>query len=104
MDLRSTEDSSTVAAAPPPAAVDAASASHQVQPPLDAVRDNGAAAIRELSERFDGVAPESLRVPARALADAVAVLDPAVRAGLEESIRLARIVHEAQRRTDSAVQ
>ena len=47
-------------------------------------------AIEELSLRFDGVAPEHLRVPAAALAEALASLDPAVRAGLEESIRRLR--------------
>jgi len=103
IDLRTTDDTRAIAAALPRAAVDVASVGHEVQPMLDAVRDRGAAAIRELTERHDGVAPESLRVGPAALADAVAVLDPAVRAGLEESIRRARLVHEAQRRTDETV-
>ena len=37
----------------------------------------------------------------RALDEALAALDPAVRAALEESIRRARLVHEDQRRTDT---
>ena len=37
---------------------------------------------------------------AAALADALATLDPAVRAALEEAIRRARLVHEAQRPAD----
>jgi histidinol dehydrogenase len=101
IDLRSTDETKGLL---PRASVDVASVVHHVQPVLDAVRDHGASAIRELSQRFDGVAPESLRVPDSALADAVAVLDPAVRAGLEESIRRARLVHEAQRRIDETVQ
>src|SRR5205823_9785262 len=36
------------------------------------------------------------RVPRQTLQDALAALDPAVRAALAESIRRARIVHEAQ--------
>ena len=38
-----------------------------VRPISEAVRTRGADAIRELSLRFDGVAPERLRVPAEAL-------------------------------------
>ncbi|HEX3812552.1 MAG TPA: histidinol dehydrogenase [Mycobacteriales bacterium] len=104
IDLRSTDDSSPLSAVLPRAAVDVASVSHQVQPVLDAVRTRGAAAIAELSQEHDGVVPPHLRVPAEALADAVAVLDPAVQAGLEESIRRARIVHDAQRPVDVPVQ
>ncbi|HZI98219.1 MAG TPA: histidinol dehydrogenase [Actinomycetales bacterium] len=64
------------------------------------VRQRGAAALRDLGERFDGVRVESLRVPAPALAAALADLDPPVRAALEESIRRTRLVHRDQRRND----
>lgn len=60
------------------------------------VRERGVVALRELSERFDGVTPEHLRVPAAVLDAALDRLDPAVRAALEESIRRARLVHSAQ--------
>ena len=60
------------------------------------VRERGVVALRELSERFDGVTPEHLRVPAAVLDAALDRLDPAVRAALEESIRRARLVHTAQ--------
>ena len=53
------------------------------------------------AERFDGVAPPRLRVPAEVIAAALETLDPAVRAALEESIRRARLVHADQRRTDT---
>ena len=78
--------------------VDAALAA--VRPICDDVRDRGAAALRELSQRLDGVVPASLRVPADAIAAAVEALDPDVRAALTEAIRRARLVHDAQRRTD----
>jgi histidinol dehydrogenase len=81
-----------------PLGVEAAVAT--VGPLCDAVRDRGEEAVLELSERFDGVRPPSLRVPVAALADALAALDAPVRAALEESIRRVRLVHEAQRRTD----
>ena len=84
----------------PRAALDVEAAVAAVRPIADDVRTRGAAALRELGERFDGVRVEHLRVPAAALADALAALDPAVRAALEESVRRARLVHADQRRTD----
>ncbi|PFG42880.1 histidinol dehydrogenase [Isoptericola jiangsuensis] len=71
-----------------------------VAPVLAAVRARGAAALREYAERFDGVRPEHLRVPVEAMATALAELDPAVRAGLEEAIARVRTVHAAQRPTE----
>ncbi|NNU28179.1 histidinol dehydrogenase [Isoptericola sediminis] len=71
-------------------------ATEAVAPVLADVRSRGAAALRDLAERFDGVRPEHLRVPAAAMRSALAELDPGVRAGLEESIRRVRAVHAAQ--------
>ncbi len=67
---------------------------------MEAVREHGYPAIREASERFDGVSPEVLRVPVEAITEAEGALDPAVRAALLESIARARRVHADQRRTD----
>ena len=67
---------------------------------VEAVAERGYAAAREATLRFDGVDVPEPRVPAEALTAALAGLDPAVRAALAESIRRARIVHEAQRRDD----
>ena len=50
--------------------------------------------LRDLTERFDGVRPPSLRVPAEALQRALDELDPAVRAALDESIRRLRALRE----------
>nr|BFF17652.1 histidinol dehydrogenase [Promicromonospora thailandica] len=60
------------------------------------MREGGAAALRQIAQRFDGVAPEHLRVPAAALTAAVESLTPLVREGLEEAIRRVRRVHAAQ--------
>ncbi|MFM8773288.1 MAG: histidinol dehydrogenase, partial [Actinomycetota bacterium] len=84
----------------PRAAVDVEQATVTVAPIVDDVRERGAQAVLDWTERLDGVRPASLRVPARAIADAVAGLDPAVRAGLDEAIRRARLVHADQRRVD----
>jgi histidinol dehydrogenase len=80
--------------------LDIATALDAVRPICEAVRHRGAAAVRELTARFDGVDLTDLRVPRRALTAALDSLDPEVRRALEESIGRARTVHEAQRRTD----
>ena len=67
-----------------------------VRPICEDVRQRGAAAVREYTARFDGVDVAATRVPAQAIHDALPALDPAVRAALEEAIRRARLVHEAQ--------
>jgi histidinol dehydrogenase len=85
----------------PRAEFDVAAAVETVRPICEDVRHRGAAALYELGERFDGVRPTSLRVPAAVLAEALAALDPQVRAALEESVRRARLVHEEQRRQDT---
>jgi histidinol dehydrogenase len=85
----------------PRAEFDVEAALATVRPICEAVRHRGAEALYELGERFDGVRPASLRVPADVIEAALAGLDPQVRAALEESIRRARLVHADQRRTDT---
>ncbi|WP_392426250.1 histidinol dehydrogenase [Barrientosiimonas humi] len=84
----------------PRAAFDVEAALDAVRPICDEVHHRGADALRELSERFDGVRPTRLRVPAELLASALEQLDPDVRTALETSIERARAVHADQRRTD----
>src|SRR5690349_8052770 len=97
IDLRTSAGSAASSADPrrllPRAALDVAAAMETVRPVVEAVRDHGGAAVREATERFDGVRLSSLRVPAAAVADAVAGLDAGVRAGLDEAITRARTVH-----------
>nr|WP_237525255.1 histidinol dehydrogenase [Streptomyces sp. SID4985] len=88
----------------PRADFDVSAALEKVRPICEAVHHRGDAALIDFAERFDGVRLESVRVPAQALTDALDALDPAVRAALEESIRRARMVHRAQRRTDHTTQ
>ncbi|MEO6084847.1 MAG: histidinol dehydrogenase [Umezawaea sp.] len=77
---------------------------HQVRPMVEAVRERGVDAVQEFSERFDGVRPSSVRVPAAEITAALEGLDPAVRAALEVSVERARKVHAEQRRSDKTVQ
>ena len=88
----------------PRGGVDVDSVLHQVKPVVDAIRERGAAAAIEFSEKFDGVRPASVRVPAAELTRALAELDPAVRAALEVAIERTRLVHADQRRTDTTTE
>ncbi|WP_338695604.1 histidinol dehydrogenase [Streptomyces sp. Q6] len=88
----------------PRADFDVSAALDKVRPICEDVHHRGDAALIEYAEKFDGVKLESVRVPAEAITEALETLDPAVRAALEESIRRARIVHRAQRRTTETTQ
>ncbi len=76
----------------PRAGLDVEAAIEKVRPICDDVRHRGAAAVRDYTLRFDGVDLASTRVPAAALAAALAALDPGLRAALEETIRRLRLV------------
>jgi histidinol dehydrogenase len=85
----------------PRAELDVEAALDKVRPICEDVRHRGSQAVREYTKAFDGVELESSRVPVRAVHQALAGLDAAVREALEESIRRARAVHRDQRRTDT---
>ncbi len=80
----------------PRATVDIHAALEAVTPLIADVRERGEAALLDQSERFDGVRPESVRVPQEALTAALEELDPAVREGLEIAAAHMRLGHEAQ--------
>ena len=88
----------------PRAAMDVSSALEAVSPLIRAVRERGYAGARAATARFDGVDVPEPRVPAEALAKALAELDAPVRAALEESIRRVRITHAEQRRGVTEIQ
>ncbi|BCW35695.1 histidinol dehydrogenase [Arthrobacter sp. StoSoilA2] len=74
-----------------------ADAEQKVLDIMGAVRSRGFAALAELARNFDGVEQSHPRVPAEALAKALADIDPTVRAALEESISRARQFADQQR-------
>jgi len=102
IDLRDDRHADPVALLPR-ARLDVESALAAVRPVCDAVRTGGADAVRALTEQYDGVRLDALRVATSALEEALDRLDPAVRAALDEAILRARAVHEAQRRDDVSV-
>ncbi|MEU4015432.1 histidinol dehydrogenase [Microbacterium sp. NPDC028030] len=63
---------------------------------VEDVRVRGEVALREQAEQFDRVADHDVRVPAAHIAEALASVDPAVRAALEEAIQRVRRGSEAQ--------
>ena len=103
IDLRgATADSPDYRTLVPRADVDVEAALAVVRPICDAVRTRGVEAVREFSERFDGVVQDEIRVPTAALSAALEALDPVIRAGLEESVRRLRLTCEAELETDGA--
>jgi histidinol dehydrogenase len=74
-----------------------------VAPILEKVRTGSEADLIELAQRFDGIAPASIRVPQSALDQALAELDPAIRTALEISADRIRTVHRSQLRNESSV-
>ncbi|MEZ0580952.1 histidinol dehydrogenase [Nocardioides sp. MH1] len=90
IDLRAADPSVDYRSAVPRADFDVEAAVPAVHAICEDVRLRGIEAVRELGERFDGVRVEDIRVAPEALATALAELDPAIRAGLEESIRRLR--------------
>ncbi len=88
----------------PRAQLDIPSALTVVEPIIDQIRTGTIDDLLAIGERFDGVAPKSLRVPVEVIADSLTSLDPALKASIEESIRRVRKVHSQQRRANSKVE
>ena len=100
IDLRGAEAPVDYRAAVPRAEFDVEAAIPAVHAICEAVRTRGVDAIRDYSRQFDGVAVDDIRVPAGATTTALEQLDPAIRAGLEESIRRLRATCAAELEQD----
>ncbi len=88
----------------PRARLDVETAMIAIAPILERVKNGSEETLRELAQEFDGVKPLDIRVPQSALDQALAQLDPEIRAALELSISRIRKVHLDQVRTDKTVQ
>lgn len=82
----------------PRAEMDISSALDAIAPILEAVRSGDESTLKDLSLRFDGVAPESLRVPQPVIQEALMQIDPNLKSVILESIRRVRYVHNDQKR------
>ena len=85
----------------PRAALDIAAALLSIEPILQKVKSGSEADLLQLAEDFDGVRPQSIRVPQSALDKALADLDPKIRAALELSAVRIRKVHNDQTRGET---
>lgn len=83
----------------PRAEIDIESALIAITPILNAVKSGDESTMRELSLKFDGIEPKSLRVPKEIIDDALRQLDPTLKDVIMEAIRRVRIVHADQRRS-----
>ena len=85
----------------PRAALDVAEAMKLVEPILERVKNGNESDLIALAKEFDGIAPQSIRVPREELTKALAELDPQIRTALEVSAERIRKVHNDQRREES---
>lgn len=98
LDLRG--DRSDPTARLPRPAVDLTAIQDDVRAILDAVRERGDGAVRELTSRFDGVEVGDLEVPREVLEDALGGLDGDLRDALERAADQVRWFHEHARPDD----
>ena len=78
-------------------------AAHQVEAILERVRLEGDKALLDLTERFDGVRPDPLRIPAETLAEAWRTCPSDLRSALELAHRLILDFHQRQLPRDISV-
>ncbi|WP_396122339.1 histidinol dehydrogenase [Cyanobium sp. ATX 6A2] len=79
-------------------------AARSVEAILEQVRQQGDRALLELSERFDGVRPEPLRIPPEQLAAAWQACDPTLRRALELAHERILAFHQRQMPADLELQ
>ena len=84
----------------PRASLDIESALISVTPILEAVKNGTEDTLKEFALRFDGISPDSIRVPRTALKSALHELNPEVRAALVEAIERIKKVHADQVRSE----
>ena len=84
----------------PRAELNVADAMLLIEPILAKVKNGNQSDLLDLAQEFDGVRPDSIRVPQSRLDEALAQLDPKIRAALEISIERVRKVHNDQVRSE----
>ena len=80
----------------PRAKLDVVAAMSSVEPILEKVRTGKEADLIELSKKYDGIAPTSVRVPKSELTKALSELEPKIREALEIAAQRIRLVHNDQ--------
>ena len=85
----------------PRATLDVAKAMKLIEPILVRVKNGNESDLIALSQEFDGVAPQSIKVPRAELTKALKELDPEIRKALEVSAQRIRKVHNDQSRGET---
>lgn len=80
-----------------PAITEGANITATVSDVIAKVRNEGDAALKELTEKFDRVTPESIRVSSTEIEEACARLTPEMKQALEQAYRNIAKFHEAQK-------
>ncbi|WKY57154.1 histidinol dehydrogenase [Vibrio sp. SNU_ST1] len=80
-----------------PAITEGANITATVSDVIAKVRNEGDAALKELTEKFDGVTPESIRVSSGEIEEACARLTPEMKQALEQAYSNIAKFHEAQK-------
>lgn len=88
----------------PRAALDVAAAMELIAPILEKVKGGKESDLLDLAEEFDGVRPQSVKVPRSVIENALQELDPDIREALEISIRRIQKVHETQSRDENTTE
>lgn len=97
IDLRGTRPTPAgLLALVPRSATDVSAALDTVRAIIDEVRERGETALLDQAERFDGVRPDAVRVPADELASALAELTPEIRSAALQTIERVRAASAAQ--------
>lgn len=96
LDLRNSQIDGSVAKILPRPELDIDAACDLVRPLMQNVLEGGAQALRQLSQKFDRVSPEHLRVPLPEITRALEEADPDVLDALRISIERTRLAHSAQ--------
>ena len=84
----------------PRAELDIETALLSISPILETVKNGKESDLLELSEKFDGIRPKSIRVPIAEIESALTSLDSEIRKALEEAIRRITKAHEDQMRSE----
>lgn len=79
-----------------PAITEGANITATVSDVIAKVRNEGDAALKELTAKFDGVTPESIRVSSNEIEEACARLTPEMKQALEQAYSNIAKFHEAQ--------
>lgn len=103
LDLRSGVNATTLANSLPRAALNIDTALEAVRPLVEDVRERGVDALLDQAERFDGIRPDSIRVPQEAIDRALSDIDADLRDAIALSIEHVRAGHETQMPKEKSV-